>query len=217
MKKLIILFDLDGTLIDSTPAIYQSFCAAMRANNYSEPSLESVKRTIGKTLQDMFLAHNVPQPLLEKCVENYRTHYRAQMEAGTTLLPRAYDAVVLAHSFAFLGVVTTKRGDFSQKLLQSFGILHYFNCIIGIENTTQPKPAAEPILNAIAQIAHPEIPHDSIFMIGDTTLDLQAATNAGVKALGLLCGYGAKKDLESFDVPLFADAFAAVESLKSYR
>lgn len=209
-KRAIILFDFDGTLIDSTPAIYASFCAALSRNGFAIPSQQSVEGCIGHTLHDMFAMHGVAPEMLQRCVDDYRASYRAQMERGTVLLPNAREAVVQASAFAFLGLVTTKRGDYSRALLQSFGIAEHFACVVGIEDAASPKPAPEPILCALARIAHKEIAPEHIFMVGDTALDLQSARAAGVRGLGVLCGFGQEGDLRAFGVPLFADALEAV-------
>lgn len=209
-KRAIILFDFDGTLIDSTAAIYASFCAALFDNGFALPSQQSVEACIGHTLHDMFAMHGVPPEMRERCVDEYRASYRAHMERGTALLPNAREAVAQASAFAFLGLVTTKRGDYSRVLLQRFGIAEHFACVVGIEDVASPKPAPEPILCALAKIARPEIAPERIFMVGDTALDLQAARVAGVRGLGVLCGFGREGDLRAFDVPLFADALEAV-------
>lgn len=209
-KRAIILFDFDGTLIDSTPAIYASFCAALANNGFALPSQESVEGCIGYTLHDMFAIHGVAPEMLQQCVDDYRASYRAQMERGTVLLPKVREAIALASTFAFLGIVTTKRGDYSRALLQSFGIAEHFACVVGIEDTPSPKPAPEPILCALEAIARPEIAREHIFMIGDTLLDLHAARAADVRGLGVLCGFGQEADLRAFGAPLFASALEAV-------
>lgn len=209
-KRAILLFDFDGTLIDSTPAIYASFCAALANNGFAIPCQQSVESSIGHTLHDMFAAHGVPKESLEQCVADYRASYRAQMERGTVLLPKVREAIALASTFAFLGIVTTKRGDYSRELLQRFGIAEQFACVVGIEDAPSPKPAPEPILCALETIARPEIAREHIFMIGDTLLDLHAARAADVRGLGVLCGFGQEVDLRAFGAPLFANALEAV-------
>lgn len=209
-KDYIVLFDLDGTLIDSTPAIYQSFCAAFEAMGSAAPSKKSVAESIGHTLENMFLANGATKANVNAFITHYRKAYRALMEAGTKLLDGAESAIKQAHSFAHLAVVTTKRGDFSRILLERFGVWEYFDGIVGIESVENPKPHCEPILAAIKHINMPRIDKNHIFMIGDTILDVQAAQNAGINAIAVLCGFGKEADLATYSVPLCQNAQEAV-------
>ncbi|MCX2716537.1 HAD family hydrolase [Helicobacter sp. MIT 21-1697] len=211
-KTAIILFDLDGTLIDSTQAIYMSFCEAYKTMCAELPAFECVKNSIGHTLEDMFVQNGVARSEVQEYVKAYRIHYRVLMEEGTHLLPFAKEAIIKAYEFANLGIVTTKRGDFSQILLQKLGVWEYFDDIIGIESVRFPKPHTEPILKALEHLgaAQKGINNHKIFMIGDTSLDLSAAKNAHINAVGVLCGFGKRDDMESFNVPLCENTLAAV-------
>ena len=211
-KDIIILFDLDGTLIDSTQAICASFCAACKDMGRESPSLESIKKSIGHTLEDMFMQQGVDTSCVDEYVRQYRIHYRSLMEAGTHLLPYAKEAIIEAFDFASLGIVTTKRGDFSQILLEKLGVWQYFESIVGIESTTHPKPNAEPILKALDDLCATQrgIKKHRIFMVGDTALDLSSAQNAQIQAVGVLCGFGSKESMENFNMPLCNNALEAV-------
>ncbi|TLD81771.1 HAD family hydrolase [Helicobacter sp. MIT 05-5293] len=214
-KTGIILFDLDGTLIDSTAAIYASFCEAFERMGENPPSLESVKSCIGHTLEDMFLQNNVPSGLVSEYVEHYRKHYRLMMEEGTKLLDGVKDAIERAYEMAYLGVVTTKRGDFSRILLDRFGVGKYFDTMIGIESVDYPKPNAQPILKAIHAIEsqHGIIQPERIFMVGDTPLDLIAAKNAKIQSVGVLCGYGKATDMRDLTPFLCEHVLDAVDCI----
>lgn len=216
-KEAVILFDLDGTLIDSTPAIVESFLHAYKVHNATPPERSGVIQSIGHTLDSMFAQNGVKSEDLQSYVSAYRECYRARMEEGTTLLEGAREAILQAHSFATLGVVTTKRGDFSVKLLESFGVLKYFTIVLGIEQVEKPKPDSEPIVKALEGIEVSlgrEIAREKCFMIGDTILDLQAAKNARINGIGVLCGYGSKESLETFNAPLCKDTLEAVAFVK---
>lgn len=218
MKKAIILFDLDGTLIDSTPAILASFRFACTEQGFASPQDKTIIQFIGHTLEDMFLGIGVQKEKVWDFIESYRKFYRANMEQGTKLLEHAREAIELAFSFAHLAVVTTKRADFSTKLLESFGVLHYFSVVIGIENVRNPKPSSEPILKALDSLyeSKGQIPKQDCFMIGDTELDLQAAMNAGINGIGVLCGYGSEQSLQRFCMPIHHNTYLAVQALKSH-
>ena len=210
---MIILFDLDGTLIDSTEAILESFHTACKRLGFPSPKDEQIKRLIGYPLDYMFAHVGVPKERVWDFVAAYKEHYRLISKQKTVLLPKAREAVKEAASFARLGIVTTKTGRYSRELMEYFGLLDYFEVLIGREDVEHPKPHPEPIENAI-NLMHPKEEED-IYMIGDTKLDMECAKKAGIKALGVLCGYGTKEELEHFGYPLFMDALEAIEYLKN--
>ncbi len=210
---MIILFDLDGTLIDSTEAILESFHTACDRLGFPSPDDADIKRLIGYPLDYMFAHIGVPKERVWDFVAAYKEHYRIISKQKTVLLPNAKETVEVAASFARLGIVTTKTGRYSRELMEYFGLLEYFEVLVGREDVENPKPHPEPIENAI-EMMQPKDGED-IYMIGDTKLDMECAKEAGVKAVGVLCGYGGKEELESFGYPLFSDALEAVKYLKS--
>lgn len=181
--------------------------------NDTPPSLDQVKLGIGHTLESMFLQNGVKKQSVDEYVKHYRVAYRGLMEQGTHLLVHAKEAIILAHSFATLGVVTTKRGggDFSQILLDKLGVWEYFSGIVGIESVSSPKPHAEPILKVLEMLdKDKEIQRDRIYMIGDTILDIQAAKNAKIQAVVVLCGFGKKEAMQESQAPLCENTLEAI-------
>lgn len=208
MKK-IILFDMDGTLIDSTDAIYESFCSVFNKHKMPLLSKNEVAKYIGYTLGDMFAFFGVSDDKIEQCCNDYKMHYTKIHNLKTKMLPNAISAIKFAHSFASLGVVTTKTSDSSRNLLRYFDVEQYFQVIIGREDVINPKPSSEPILTALSQL-HKQ-PSKNAFMIGDTMLDLLSAKRAGIVGVGVLCGYGERDDLAKFSDYIFDDTLKAVE------
>lgn len=213
MQDCIILFDLDGTLIDSTEAIYEAFCTAFTSFKAEVPTLESVKSHIGYTLETIFSALGVDAQEIPQYIAIYKAHYRKICNAKTKLLPNAKEAILQAHRFAKLGVVTTKTGQYSQMLLRHMGIDGYFTCIVGREHVQNPKPSAEPILKALEFFTKPQ--KVSVFMIGDTPLDIQAANNAKVQGIAVTSGYASLETLQQYTTHIKKDALEAVLSIKS--
>ena len=210
---MIILFDLDGTLIDSTEAILESFHTACEKLGFPSPDDADIKRLIGYPLDYMFAHVGVPKEKVWDFVAAYKEHYRKISRQKTVLLPNAKETVEEAAGFARLGIVTTKTGRYSRELMEHFGLLEYFEVLVGREDVENPKPHPEPILNAI-EMMHPQKGED-IYMVGDTKLDMECAKEAGVEAVGVLCGYGVKEELECFGYPLFLDALEAIKYLKN--
>ncbi len=212
-EKLIILFDLDGTLIDSTEAILESFHNAFDFYGYPHPSDDAIKALIGHPLDIMFGHLGVEEDKVWDFVTVYKEHYRDISTQKTVLLPHAKEAVELAGSFAELGIVTTKTGKYSRILMEYFGLMDSFKVLIGREHVEHPKPHAEPILKALEAVDIEEKSH--VWIIGDTELDIIAADAAGINSIGVLSGYGTEETLKKFTNVIFSDAYEAVMWLKS--
>ena len=148
-KDKIILFDLDGTLIDSTDAITDTFLHAFSKHNFDfKGTIEDIKVQIGYPLDIMFENLGVDRKIVWDFVDSYKMRYKDISVAQTLLLENAFEAVTLASKFARLGVVTTKTRIYSTPILENFGILKHFEVIIGREDVENPKPHKEPILKA---------------------------------------------------------------------
>ncbi len=214
--KTTILFDLDGTLIDSTEAIIESFYKAFEIMDSKYPNREDIESKIGYTLEDIFRFLGVDERLVDKHVSAYKAHYREISRAKTFLLEGALEAIELASSFARLGVVTTKTARYSTELLEHMNVMHYFETLVGREDVVNVKPHPEPIYKALEQMGKNEADEkNNIWMIGDTYLDVEAAKNAGIRHVALMTGYGDKKELERVSDILVKDALEAVKIIKS--
>ena len=205
-----ILFDLDGTLIDSTEAILESFGVAYDTFGRAMPEEDEIKELIGHPLDMMFRMLGVPNSQADAYVDAYKEYYKLISRKKTTLLPLAKEAVKLAATIGTLGVVTTKTARYSEELLEHLGVMHYFEVLIGRESVTHPKPHPEPILKALS---HLKADASRTWMIGDTPMDLIAANEAGVQGIGVLCGYGTKYDLQKHTDCVLKDALDAVKHI----
>ena len=204
-----ILFDLDGTLIDSTPAILEGFDVCFNENSIPVPNEDKILSLIGHPLDVMFIELGIEEKKIEKFVISYKQHYRKISNQMTTLLPNAKEAIELANSFATIGVVTTKTGRYSDELLIHLGVRKYFKILIGREDVINPKPHAEPILKALT---HLKANKESSFMIGDTNLDIESSFSAGIKPIGVLTGYD--KNMDKHNIILKKDSLGAVKYIK---
>ena len=213
-KDKIILFDLDGTLIDSTEAIVESFAIVFAQLGGVMPDENVIKAQIGYPLDDMFASLGVGSTMIEAYVQAYKQHYRKISCAQTRLLPMAKEAIILASVHAILGVVTTKTGKYSIELLEFMDLMHYFDVLIGRENVIYPKPNPEPIQKALHQL--PKVT-SGVWMVGDTCMDMEAATAANIGNIAVLCGYGEKKDLQRCTENIVKNSYEAVQLIIAKR
>ena len=206
----VILFDLDGTLIDSTKAILYGFKKTFEIFEKNPPKEEDVKKLIGLPLDVMFRNLGI-EKRVEEFVQTYKKIYKEVSKEMTILLPNAKDAIIEAKKFARLGIVTTKTGIYSKELLEHFGVMKYFEVLIGRENVTNPKPHPEPILRALHLM---KANKESAFMIGDTCLDMISAKEAGIKSVAVEFEYD-KKLHECAEV-IKKDVLKAVLFIKTF-
>lgn len=211
----IILFDLDGTLIDSTDAIVSTFRFAFKEKGFDfRGSDKNIKDLIGYPLDIMFERLGVSKQKVWDYVDSYKNRYRVISVEQTTLLENAFDAVQLASKIARVSVVTTKTRMYTIPILDNFNITQYFEIITGRENVENPKPHPEPILKTLAQMNYDKN-KDEVYMIGDTKLDLICANEAKVNAIGVLCGYSDEEELLKYTNIVKKDALEAIKYIST--
>jgi phosphoglycolate phosphatase len=212
LRSKIILFDLDGTLIDSTEAILESFTKAYDTFNSEVPSDERIKALIGLPLEIMFVKLGVAENEAMEYVKAYKEHYRTIHTEKTVLLPHVREALELAYTQARLGVVTTKTGEYSRILLEHFDLMKYFDVLVGREDVEHPKPHPEPVYKALDALGYS---FGTIsYFIGDTPEDMLAAEEADIASVGVLCGYGDNDALEESSDFTQKDVLSAVQLIE---
>ncbi|MDA3945979.1 MAG: HAD family hydrolase [Helicobacteraceae bacterium] len=205
-----ILFDLDGTLIDSTEAILESFHNSFDVHKHPYPEDKTIKALIGYPLDVMYRELGIEESKVWDFVTTYKEYYRVISTQKTMLLPYAREAVEEAAKFARLGIVTTKTGKYSRVLMEHFELMHHFEVLIGREDVENPKPHAEPILKAMQKMS---VTEENCWIIGDTRLDIGSANNAGIKSIGVLSGYDNAEQLKTLTDIIEENALEAVKRL----
>jgi len=180
----VVLFDLDGTVIDSGGIILASMRHATRtvlAREYSDAELMASVGGPGLEAQ----MHAIDPERVEELVQVYRDHNEPLHD---TLEACAGMPDVLATLHAQgrrLGVVTAKRRSTVELAFARLPIAHYFDVVVGGDETTRHKPDPEPLLLALERLAAP--PADAAY-IGDSPYDIAAARAAGLFAVGVTWG-----------------------------
>ena len=210
--KNVILFDLDGTVIDSTEAIVDSFKNTFKYFNMNIPKEEDILPQIGYPLFDMFVNLGVNKDEAHKFVDRYREFYKKIYIKKTILLNGAKEAIEMAYnSGAILGVVTTKTGKYAIKLLEYFGLMQYFSTLVGSEDVQKHKPDPEPIYLALKELNVQK--SSNVYMIGDTCMDMIAAKSAGVIGVGVEFKYTQLEELKECSNVIKSGVFEAVSDI----
>jgi phosphoglycolate phosphatase len=191
----LLVFDLDGTLIDSRADLTAGI-NHMRGRYGLEPlPLATVSGYIGngiRLLVERSLQGAPVEP--EEALSVYRTYYYEHLIVHTTL----YDGVAegiprLAQAGHRLAVLTNKPGDPSRAILAHFGLLDYCLAVVGGGDIEQLKPDPAGI-HRCRELADAD--PSSVWMIGDHCTDLAAAENAGVKNAFVRYGFGEERGLK---------------------
>lgn len=209
-----ILFDLDGTLIDSTEAILEGFHNTFDLYKRKQPSDDEIKSLIGHPLDVMYRELGIEEESVWDFVRDYKAHYSTIHCEKTVLLECAAEAVSEAGKIARLGVVTTKTGQYSRELLEHFGLMDAFEVLIGREHVQNPKPHAEPIEKAISMMMSNK---EECWMIGDTRLDIASAQNAGIRSVAVTSGYDKREELMSLTEIIEENALDAVKYISNRK
>ncbi|MBQ0937396.1 HAD family hydrolase [Ideonella paludis] len=188
-----LLFDLDGTLSDPSLGIARCINQGLQALGYEARPEASLHRYIGPPLDQTFkaLTSRDDAAHLAELVAAYRERYAQRGYAENTLYPGVPEALqALRQAGAVLGLVTSKRVDFAEQILDLFGLRHHFAWVSGGEIGT-PKWQQLQALCASGQVAEHAI------MIGDRDVDLQAAHRNGLRSAAVYWGFGSAEELQA--------------------
>ncbi len=188
-----ILFDLDGTLIDTKRLIFMTFEYTFEKyfpeHKLSDEELESF---FGPTLKQTFARYTSDEKLIDEMIAYYRAYNDAHHDEFAKPFEDVRDVVRTLHKKGYkLGVVSSKKKEMVEKGLALCKIEEFMDVVIGEEDAT-PKPSPDGINKALDKI-YPE-GHDGIntIYIGDHPNDIKAAKAANVKSVGVM--YSSKKD-----------------------
>lgn len=187
MGVRLLLFDLDGTLIDSRADIVSSVNAALRASGLPERPADEVGRLIGRGSHYLFgrLLPQAPPGRVDALVARFRALYAAHMTDTTAVYPGVREA--LEHYARLPKLVVTNKGqDFADALIDRLGLRPHFRAVYGAEAFARQKPDPLPLLEACARAG--VAPGDAAF-VGDSCVDLAASRAAGTVSVSALWGY----------------------------
>ncbi len=188
-----VIFDHDGTLVDSYEGISRCFNLTCRDLGKPEMNREEVRASIGPTLEDRF-TQLWGENLGVKAAEIYRGHYEAHFLSGTRLLPGVADTLdAIAELGLPMACVSNKTWNYCVRQLEHFGLKEKFDTVIGFKEGFPPKPDPAMILAALERIG---VGPGEAAMVGDTPIDGEAARAAGVQTWAVMGDYATREDLE---------------------
>jgi phosphoglycolate phosphatase len=190
------LIDLDGTLIDSRPGIAASCEAALRALGHTPDPAFDVTPLIGPPLPQVIarLLARYGDDRVEAAMTAYRAHYGDIGLHMATVYPGIPEALRAMSRQVRCFVVTSKRKDFAARIVAS---LEFAATISGVYGT-EPDGSMDDKARLIAAVLrHQRLDPNHTIMVGDRSHDIIGARANGLRAIGVLWGYGSREELEA--------------------
>ena len=219
-----VLFDLDGTLLDTATDIAEALNRAMAERGWPPIAPGEVRRMIGRGSPVLieraaaFQGHELDEAAIAAMLERFFYHYgfleesgefKAEPYAGAAECLRA-----LHEAGARIAVVTNKQKRFATGLLQALALSDWVDYVVGGDSYPRRKPDPAPLLFACEQLG--AAPAHAL-MVGDSTNDVQAARGAGIPVVCVPYGYNEGKDPRLLPCDAFVESLADLPGLLGWE
>lgn len=210
------IFDLDGTLVDSAPAIARALAHLRSGHEEPMPEVAEVRRWVGmgaRALVGRALGRDHDASDVE--LASFRAAYAAQPGTREDLYPGIADALLaLTQAGVTMGVCTNKPQALSEQVLAATGIASHFVVVVGGDAVAHPKPDGSHVLHTLASMGCSGLP---FHFIGDTSVDATAARASGADFLWASWGYADAQVLDRHGRRLSSPADIAGAILREER
>jgi phosphoglycolate phosphatase len=196
----LLIFDLDGTLIDNRVAIREAFNYALKSHGYLCVEDSKIDHDMGLPIEKMFkrIIPDINGQTAKELAEVYREKYVKISHKGVILLDGVPEILIEMRNLGFkLAVATTKADFLVAPLLEKIGLLIYFDIVTGSNNKIRNKPNPDMLFYVMQKL---NINPERAVMIGDTFMDVATANKARIPCIGVLTsarlGMASEEDLK---------------------
>ena len=193
MKLDTVIFDLDGTLVDTAPDLMHATNAVLSAHGRRTVSLPELREMVGHGARRLIdkgfrlTGEPVNDEKLEVLFQDFLDHYSANIAVDSKLYPGVLDLIeACAAQGVKIAICTNKLEALSVRLIEKLDLSHHFACIIGPDTVGIAKPDPAPFRAAVTGAGGTV---ERSIMIGDSATDINTAKAAGVPAIGVTFGY----------------------------
>ena len=185
----LVLFDLDGTLVDSQRGIERSAATALAAIGLAPLTSAQLVEFIGPPLRDSFIELGVAPDHVDEVVRGYRAAYEDRGIYEFDVYPGIADALdeLIHHGFS-LGVATSKLTSLAAVVLDAAQLTPYFTHVVGVEADGSRRDKTDVMAHAMSLFDVSRA--DDVIMVGDRKHDVHGARRLGTRFIGVTWGYG---------------------------
>lgn len=187
MKIKLIIFDLDGTLVDSSVDITNSLNYAIEPYNFQQLSVEKTISLVGEGLTKLVesLLGEDRKDILPEVLKRFIDHYTAHLTDFSKVYPGVKETLEGLSEYK-KAVISNKREFLSRRLLEDLGLAVYFDSIMGSDSAGEKKPSPKPLLKVMEILS---CRPDEALIVGDSNFDIEAGKAAGIKTIAVSYGY----------------------------
>jgi pyrophosphatase PpaX len=191
-----VLFDLDGTILDTNELIFRSFEYVWEHKGLTGITRDQLTPYMGGTLDEMFReVTGADGAGVEELIRLYREFNWAHHDELVSAFPYVQEVMAELHGAGIrMGVVTTKIRKTSEMGLLHCGLDAYIETIVSLDDVLHAKPHPEPVLQALAKMGAEA---STTVMVGDSTCDLLSAREAGVRSVAVGWSIKSREELDA--------------------
>ena len=192
----IFLFDLDGTIIDSSKGITNAVKYSLNILGYEIPNQEILNKFIGPPLEDSFERYfGMDEVICNKAIKYFKKYYESQGMYELRIYDDLEELLSKLSKKYRLYVATSKDEKNANKIIKNLKIDKYFNYIAGA-SLEDGRSRKEDVIEYLIKKEEKNIQNSKMFMIGDTKFDIIGANANQMKSIGVLYGFGTREELE---------------------
>jgi phosphoglycolate phosphatase len=215
MPIRLLMFDLDGTLVDTCRDITNALNYALNSYGLQGLTVEDTKKLVGEGLTKLVekVLGGDKDRLRDDVLGKFLDYYREHIADYSCEYPYVRDTLEMLTGYK-KAVISNKRESLSTRLLDLLDILKYFDLVVGSDTTSEKKPSAIPVIYVLQRL---EVSAADALMIGDSNYDIEAARKAGVKTIAVTYGYRGRQYLADADfmIDSFGDLPAVLDITSS--
>ncbi|MBD0383915.1 pyrophosphatase PpaX [Paenibacillus sedimenti] len=190
-----VLFDLDGTIVDTNELIVQSFLHSLEGETPEPVTRELIIPNMGRPLVEQ-MEFFTGKKEVEAIIQKYRTFNLSKHDELVKEFPNVRSVLAKLHASGIkIGIVTSKIRQTTLMGLKLCGLDTYVSTIVTVEDVKEPKPSPEGILAALETLGSS---NEETMMVGDSHYDIEAAQNAGVISVGVSWSWKGRTYLETY-------------------
>jgi phosphoglycolate phosphatase len=197
MPIKLIIFDLDGTLVDTSRDITNALNYALKPYGLKDLTVEDTIKMVGEGITRLIekILGDGKSKIEDEVIKRFLEYYSEHLVDYSSIYPHVRETLEKLDGYK-KAVISNKREYLSTKLLEKLDLLKYFDLVVGSDTVVERKPSPVPVIYVFTRLG--VTPYESM-IVGDSNYDIEAGRKAGVKTVAVTYGYRERQYLMNAD------------------